>query len=203
MKKIAPLLLILLACGFAFLSCSDTKTYAELLDDEKKAIKKFIKSNGIKVISNAEFEAKGNVTDLTANEFVQLSGGVYMQIVDKGTGDSIRNRDVVTVRLIEYDIFAADTTGASNYKEAQYLDSFDYTVSENALNGRFKTGVGEVGVFSLYYNTAAVPAGWLSCLPYIKDDAHVKLIVPSKAGHENAARYIYPYYYDLIRIRVY
>lgn len=203
MKKLVSLFLLLVVCGLAIQSCDDTKTYAEQLADEKKAIDRYIKENGIKVITAQEFKANDNETDTVANEYVQLSNGVYMQIYDRGSGDSIRNRDVVTVRFMEYDIFAADTTAASNFDSPQYLDSFDYTISGNDILGQFRTGYGEYGMFYLYYQSAAVPEGWLTCLPYILNDARVKLIVPSKAGHQTASQNVYPYFYDLRRIRVY
>ena len=91
MKKLTLLFVTLLCLGFMFQACDDTKTYAEQLEDEDNAIKDFISKNNIKVLSLADFEAKGNTTDLKTNEYVALSGGVYMQIVDKGTGDSINN----------------------------------------------------------------------------------------------------------------
>lgn len=203
MKKLASLFLILLVGGLAFYSCSDTKTYAEMLEDEKKAIKKFIKDNNIKVITATEFSDNGNETNVSENEFVQLSNGVYMQIVDRGNGDSIRNRDIVTVRFVEYDILKEDTTGASNFAQAQFLDSFDYTITDGMIYGQFRKENGEYGAFYIYYNSVAVPEGWLTCLPYIKNNARVKLIVPSKKGHQVALEYAYPYYYDLRRIRIY
>lgn len=203
MKKLALLFLTLLVGGFVFHACDDTKTYAEMLEEEKKAISKFIKDNNIKVITAKEFEANDNQTDTVKNEFVQFSNGVYMQIYDKGNGDSIRHRDVVTVRLMEYNIFTEDTTNASNFAAAQYLDSFDYTISGDQIYGRFRIGSGEYGAFYYYYRSVSVPEGWLTCLPYIHSNARVKLIVPSKAGHENALQYVYPFFYDLRRIKVY
>ncbi len=32
------------------------------------------------------------------------------------------------------------------------------------------------------YGTA-IPGGWLLALPYLRDNAHVRLIIPSKMGH--------------------
>jgi hypothetical protein len=112
-----------------FQACDDTKTYAEQLEDEDNAIKDFISKNNIKVLSLADFEAKGTTTDLKTNEYVALSGGVYMQIVDKGTGDSIKNNDIVLVRFMEYDIMSQDTTSVSNYDVDGWVDEFRYSLS--------------------------------------------------------------------------
>jgi hypothetical protein len=194
MKKIISLLL--LTCGLVFQACSDTITYAEQLEDEKYAINTFIKKKNIKVITAGEFEKKGNETDLVTNEYVQFSNGVYMQIADKGKGDSIKTRDVITVRFVEYDILAEDTTLA-NYTLPQMLDVFDYTVSGTTAYGQFRQGL-----LPQWYETTKVPEGWLVPLQFVKSGANVKLIVPSKVGHDTAMQYVYPFYYDLRRITV-
>lgn len=199
MKKLISLFLLLLTCSFAFQGCSDTKTYAEMLEEEKDAINKFIKANNIKVISASEFEKNGNVTNLSENEYVQFSNGTYVQIVDPGTetADSIKSRDVITVRFVEYDILKGDTTVATNYIYPQMLDVFDYTTSGTSVYGQFRWG-------SLpdTYESTQVPEGWLVPLLYVKTNSRVKLIVPSKVGHNYAMQQVYPYYYDLRKITV-
>lgn len=201
MKKLVSLFLLMLTCVLAFQSCSDSKTYAEMLEEEKDAINKFIKTNKIKVISASEFEKNGNKTSTEENEYVQFSNGVYMQIVKSGKvdgeKDSIKSRDVVTVRFVEYDILKEDTL-LTNYALPTFLDVFDYTISGTTAYGQFRQGL-----LPQYYETTQVPEGWLVPLQYIKPiDAEVKLIVPSKVGHSNAMQYVYPYYYHLRRIQV-
>ena len=41
MKKLTLFFLSLLACGLAFQACDNTKTYAEMLEDEKNAVNKW------------------------------------------------------------------------------------------------------------------------------------------------------------------
>ena len=84
MKKLTLFFLSLLACGLAFQACDNTKTYAEMLEDEKDAIKAFIRDSSITVISQTEFYRNDSTTDVNKNEYVQLASGVYMQIIDKG-----------------------------------------------------------------------------------------------------------------------
>jgi len=197
MKKITLLFLLALGCSALFQACSDSKTYAEMLEDEKRAISKFIKDNKIKVINASEFEKNGNVTDLDDNEYVQLSNGVYMQIVNKGNGvDSFKTRDVVTVRYMEYDIMKEDTASTNIYW-AEWLDVFDYTISGTTAYGQFRQGA----LGNDHGNTTQVPEGWLTPLRFITNGARVKLIVPSKVGHSEAMQYVTPYYYDLTRIK--
>ena len=59
---------------FAFVllmvSCDDTVTYSEMKEKERKAVNRFVKENGIKVISYAEFIANDTITNVEKNEFV-------------------------------------------------------------------------------------------------------------------------------------
>ena len=81
MKKLVFLFLSLLTAGSLFQACDNSKTYAEMLEDEKNAVNNFIKDNDIRVISEDQFKEKGYQTDLSRNEYVAFSSnGVYMQI---------------------------------------------------------------------------------------------------------------------------
>lgn len=200
MKKLLLLFFILLAVGFSFQACDDTKTYAEMLEEEDDAIADFINKEGIKVISQTEFFDNDSVTDVEKNEFVQLSSGVYMQIVDKGSdnpADTVKNNDLVLVRFMEYSLLDKDTT-LSNLTLPYLVDEFKYTASSSSIASIFIQGL-----MYMAYGYTAVPAGWLVPLPYVRDKAHVRLIVPSKMGHQSAMQYVYPYYYDITKYQIY
>ena len=200
MKKLLLLFFILLAVGFSFQACDDTKTYAEMLEEEDDAIADFINKEGIKVISQTEFFDNDSVTDVEKNEFVQLSSGVYMQIVDKGSdnpADTVKNNDLVLVRFMEYSLLDKDTT-LSNLTLPYLVDEFKYTASSSSIAGIFIQGL-----MYMAYGYTAVPAGWLVPLPYVRDKAHVRLIVPSKMGHQSAMQYVYPYSYDITKYQLY
>lgn len=199
MKKLTLVFLAFLAACMAFQACDNTKTYAEQLEDEKKAIKEFISKNNIKVISQTEFHDQDSVTDVSKNEYVQLSSGVYMQIIDKGStnvADTVKNNDIVLVRFSEYSIIDEDTT-LSNLNDPAMVDEFRYTVTSTSIAGIFLKG------YMKYYGTA-VPAGWLVPLSYVRDGARVKLIVPSKMGHSYAMQnQVYPYFYYIQKYQFY
>ena len=200
MKKLLLLFFILLAVGFSFQACDDTKTYAEMLEEEDDAIADFINKEGIKVISQTEFFDNDSVTDVEKNEFAQLPSGVYMQIVDKGSdnpADTVKNNDLVLVRFMEYSLLDKDTT-LSNLTLPYLVDEFKYTASSSSIAGIFIQGL-----MYMAYGYTAVPAGWLVPLPYVRDKAHVRLIVPSKMGHQSAMQNVYPYYYDITKYQIY
>lgn len=198
MKKLTLFFLAFLAACFAFQACDNTKTYAEMLDEEKNAIKAFIKDSSIVVISQSEFHAQDSMTDVSKNEYVQLASGVYMQIVDKGStnpADTIKPNDLVLVRYEEFGLMEGMWT-SSNMNNPTIVDEFRYTVTSSSIAGLFTQG------YMLAYHGSSVPAGWLVALNYIRDGAHVKLIVPSKMGHQDAMQQVYPYFYDIHKLQI-
>lgn len=197
MKKLTLFFLSLLAFGLAFQACDNTKTYAEMLEDEEDAIANYIRDNDIRVISQSEFYANDSTTDIDRNEYVQLASGVYMQIRKKGDGDTVKANDQVLVRFMEYSLIDQDTT-LSNLHLPQMVDEFNYRVTSSSIAGQFVQGV-----MPSAYSTTAVPAGWLVPLVYVRSGAHVRLIVPSKMGHNTAMQQVYPYYYDITKYQIY
>lgn len=204
MKKLVSLFLSLLALGIFFQSCSNSKTYAELMSEERAAIKDFIKTNKIKVITLSEFE-KDTVTRCPENgypdenEYVEFSNGVYMQIVHRGTGDTIKSRDEILVRFSEYDIKEKEEA-ASNFDTDGWVDAFYYTFDNYSSMGMFV----DYSTFAYTYGITdtAVPTGWLVPLRYIKDRARVRLIVPHKVGHSYASQYVHPFFYDIRKYQI-
>lgn len=199
MKKLTLFFLALLACGLAFQACDNTKTYAEMLEDEEDAIKAFIKDSSIVVISQSEFYRNDSTTDLSRNEYVQLASGVYMQIVDKGSdnpADTVKANDQILVRFSEYGLMQGGLT-LSNLYYAELVDEFNYRVTSSSIAGQFTQGM------MLTYYGQQVPAGWLVPLAFVRDGAHVRLIVPSKMGHSTAIQQVNPYYYDITKYQIY
>ena len=75
MKKLTLFFFALLAVCLAFQACDNSKTYAEMLEEEKDAIKAFIKDSSIVVISQSEFYAQDSTTQTAlqkAQEYLEL-----------------------------------------------------------------------------------------------------------------------------------
>ena len=209
MKKLIFLFLSVIAAGSLFQACDNSKTYAEMLEDEKNAVNKFIKDSAINVISLEEFE-RDTITDLSRNEYVAFSNGVYMQIVDRGNADdpedTFANNNVICVRYLEKNIASNELT-CFNVVLPEYINASDYYRSP--LTFRYvnenSSAYGIVLSTPLDYDywwTAnsygtAIPGGWLLALPYLRDNAHVRLIIPSKMGHSISQQNVIPYYYDI------
>ena len=215
MKNLILSFCSLIIVGSLFQACDNTKTYAEMLDEEKDAVNSFIKENKITVISKDEFE-KDTITDLSKNEYVAFSNGVYMQIVERGDfvekeskklySDTFGNNDNICVRYVEVNMASRDTVsfnvvlpGFEDAPQTYMLPAvFRYVAEGDSKYGTFT----EMNyLWSYYYgssnNATAVPAGWLLALPYLTNNSHVRLIIPSKMGHDSSQQYVKPYFYDI------
>lgn len=209
MKKLIFLFLSVIAAGSLFQACDNSKTYAEMLEDEKNAVNKFIKDSAINVISLEEFE-RDTITDLSRNEYVAFSNGVYMQIVDRGNEDdpedTFANNNVICGRYLEKNIASNELT-CFNVVLPEYINASDYYrspltfryVNENssAYGIVLSTPLDYDYLWTANSYGTAIPGGWLLALPYLRDNAHVRLIIPSKMGHSISQQNVIPYYYDI------
>lgn len=220
---ILPFILLALTGLFLLQSCDDDETYADKRKREDKQIRNFLNTGAkveandgggylldipgnIRVISEREFNLNDSTTDVTKNEYVFFSRtGVYMQIVDKGTGPKIEDGEQVNIitRYTEFNI-ATDSIQSTNKHTAATEMTPDIMLCSN--NSGTYTGTFLKGVMHDTYNSAAVPAGWLVPLTYIgigKLDsptaslAKVRIIVPSSQGHANANSNVYPCFYEI------
>lgn len=181
-------------------ACDDAVTYSEMKEKERDAVNKFVKDNGIKVISYADFIANDTVTDVANNEFVEVDD-VYMQILNnpKDASDARKilpgdTRNML-VRYHEFNIMEGDTISSNNFMPD--ADEMRVTNTEGSYSATFTSGV----MASIYGN--AVPTGWLTPLNYLyftrKTDnlAEVILIVPHSKGTVTASNQVYPCLYRI------
>lgn len=204
-------------------ACSDTESYADQKEKERKAINSFlgrdvaiVNSNGdtlihvghINVITESQFLEQDSVTDLAKNEYVLFGGtGVYMQIVRKGVGpklESGQSKRIIT-RYTEYNILA-DSLQTSN--DILYFsttpDIMDVTNSYGTFTASFNTENGGGAMYRTYGSTE-VPSGWLVPFTYIhigrqtseEGIAKVRLIVPHTQGQSYARNSVYPCFYEI------
>ena len=75
---------------------------------------------------------------------------------------------------------------STKYKDVKgtvVIGAFDFDYTPNSRNGSAKP--------------FRWPPGWLLALKYVTNYAHVRMIVPSKMGHQSANQYVNPYFYDI------
>ena len=142
-----------------------------------------------------------------------------MQIVDRGGKedkygvevinevDTFANNNVICTRYVEQDMMTGDTT-CFNVPLEKWMDISEYYKSPLTFryvqNSSTVYGIVLSGDFDYDYlwtvangYGTAIPSGWLIALPYLRNNAHVRLIVPSKMGHRTAQQYVNPYFYDI------
>ena len=221
MKKLTYLILVLLAV-VTYTSCEKYETYGDKKAKERSAINNYIAAQNIRVISEAEFQAKGETTDITSNEYVKLDRtGVYMQIVRKGCGAKLEEGKSVTLlcRFLEYNILEDSVLIANNvpfyfyssslgqYIDAsQFVDKMSVTRSGTTITASFVSGM----MLMYHSSSTSVPAGWLVPLNYINvgrpenendEIAKVRLIVPHSQGTVDASSSVYPCFYEITYVR--
>ena len=220
MKRLVfPLLTLLMAVLLT--SCEDYETYGDMKAQERDAIDRYITQQNIRVISESQFKAQGETTNLNDNEYVRLErSGVYMQIVRKGCGSQLEDNKLVNIlcRFREYNI-KADTMLIFNDHQAamydkslgttidvsQFVDKMSVTRSGTTFTASFVTGM-----MMRYHGSTSVPAGWLVPLNFVNigrpesandEIAKVRLIVPHSQGTADATSSVYPCYYEITYVR--
>ena len=205
MKKLGILLLVVFGLGLAFQACNNGKTYAELKEEEREAIKRYIELNDIKVINEAQFEAQDSTTDVSANEYVLFEeSGVYMQVIERGNGEVLEDgRYDILVRYWEamLSIDGTSDTISTNMNANMFAhpDEFKLTKQGRSLSASFSGN----GAMSETHGSAYVPSGWLLPFNYIKvgretsGRSKIKLIVPHSEGTSTASGQVVPCHYEI------
>ena len=212
-RLIIPTLMLIICAA-----CNKGETYADMKDKERNAIDNFMATNHfvgtIHQIDEATFNAQGQTTDVSQNQFVLFEDdGIYMQIVRKGEGQSMIDMareqpdstisKLILCRFLEYDIENADTT-CTNLTNSGVVDKM---LCKYTRRGRSYTASFTEGIMRSTYSSsgAVVPKGWLKPLDYIRlakssgsgEVAKVRLIVPHSSGTANAGTYVLPFYYEI------
>ena len=205
MKKLGILLMMVFGLGLAFQSCNYSKTYAEMKEDEREAIQRFIELNDIKVIDEDQFAEQDSTTNVADNEYVLFAeSGVYMQVVERGNGDLLEEgRHEILVRYLEKRIVEEGTADTLSLNTLQNLyphpDEFILTKEKNSLSASFSNG----GAMYNTHSSAYVPSGWLLPLNYLKvgretsGRSKIKLILPHGQGTATASGQVFPCYYEI------
>ena len=185
-----------------FVACNDYETYGEKKEKERDAISQFINDSSIVVISEAQFHAQGDSTDVSKNEFVYLNNnGVYMQIVHKGCGEPIPDGKSTTLIMRFYELNIMDNTQVTNDNSPYDPDFIIVSRSGSTYTASYTT----TSLMYQTYSSASVSSGVMAAFPYVNvgrprsaDDqiSKVRLIVPHSQGHSVASSYVYPYYYE-------
>lgn len=170
------------AAAAALTGCNDSKSYAELLTDETKAINVFLSNQNVIL----DLPADGNLLAGEDAPYYRLDedGNVFMQIIERGQAPDIPNDAQVYFRFTRY------------------------SLSEYAVTGTMPAGQGnaddlDMGNSSFRYNNTSLSSstqwgtGIQMPLKYVGYYGRVNLVVKSQYGLTSEISQVIPYLYDI------
>ncbi|MBR3609339.1 MAG: DUF4827 family protein [Bacteroidales bacterium] len=191
------IILLISLITISLTACDKTVTYADLLDQERKSISKFLKYGGIyteELPSDTSLIRVSGTRNAISTKvpFYELENDVYMQVIDKGNGRIIKEGERVYFRFLRvnlntwatapYDIkmFDLNNGGVGNFYYPDINEyCFDYVKDYNVP-------------MSQYYDFGL---GIEYPLAHLYDRAKVYLILPSKVGFSESVSSVVPYLY--------
>jgi len=173
MKQRFCLFALLAVLSGAFISCKDTATYAELLNDQNSSITSFMKARGYTLTDKIP-----TTVPWPDSVFYKTESGLYIHVIDTGTTviDTIPTNTTITVRYTEYDM--NDSIGYNN----MYSASTPAEILYNNINSK-----------ATYEDCVA----WHEPLKYVGDYGHVYIIAPATIGWSAYSDAVTAHFYEL------
>ena len=168
-------------------SCSQGKSLQELLQEERKAIDKFITMNDLVILK--EYPKDGVFKE---KEYFRTTEGLFFHVVDSGNGNRVQLRNDVSVR---YDYFQYVKDAASG-DTTKYPFPFPYQYY-HASSQPFSFVQGIPQTYSGSYSP--VCQAWVIPLSYVGENAILDVIIPSSIGSSGDNSSIIPVFYKNLR----
>ncbi len=163
------------------LSCSDNKSYAELLEVENKAVNRFLADQ--RVIGYQE-----DFTDFEVGAdapFYQIDkeGNIYMQVIILGEYEKPEDNQLVYFRFTRYNLSyyttGGEMEGEGNSESIEYGDQ-SFRMNNTTLESTTQWGSG------IQHPLTLIPLG-----------SEIKLVVKSQYGWTAEIAYVQPFLYHL------
>lgn len=183
-KKIFSLAL-LLSATLSIVSCSDSKSYAEYLDEEKKACNIFLADQHVigEIPADSIFEYGPNAPYYKMTE----NGDVYMQVLKPGDfkNNKAEDNQQIFFRFMRMNIVNWATTGSTategNAEDMGY-NTFSFRFNNFQLESSSQFGAG-----------LQIP------LQYLGLDCEVNLLIKSQYGFSSEIANVIPFLYKNVR----
>jgi len=183
MKRQIISILSLLALLMAVSSCSDSKSYADLLNEENQVVNAFLAQH--RVVETWPGVDNCEVGEDAPFYCVDDEGNVYMQVIRKGDGTFPEEGEHVSFTYLSYDlnyyVVGSDSNvGSGNLNSpgssaATYFIFDDYTLEQSSHYG---TGI-QIPVKLLGFGSK------------------VNVVIKSQAGPSAYMSYVIPFLYDI------
>lgn len=186
MKYLKSLAVMLLsaAASLSLVSCDDSKSYAELLNDEAHYINSFLVDNIVapEVPADTVF-----VTGADAPYYkLDPDGNLYMQVLNPGTkGNEVTKNELIYFRFMRYDL------RSYNSATGKFSSSWGNEDDLSLINTSFRYQNYQLASSSQW------GAGIQTPLNYLPVDCEVNLVVKSSYGFTDEESNVIPYLYHL------
>lgn len=173
-----------MAGAVSVMSCNDSKSYAELLTDESKAVNNFLANQNVIL----ELPEDGNFIVGQNAPFYRLDedGNVYMQIIDAGDKEQMAQDDeLIYFRFTRYSLYNYNTeTGEMS---GGWGNSDDLSVG----SASFRFGNYTLSSSSQWGSGIQLP------LSYVGMESEVNLVIKSQYGLSSEISQVVPFYYNV------
>lgn len=178
MKRISYLFFLVFLASLFASSCSSTRTYSQLLDDEKSLIDGFIIRNNIIVVSGTPTKNTVWINKDGKDIYILTPTGLYFHMINPGDlsiNDTLELKNTVVPRFKQYTLGIPSDT-ISNWSTIDFPFPSDF----------------------VYGNPSQSCKGFQEAASYMKrNDSEAKIIVPSKLGFNTEMMSVTPLGYDL------
>jgi hypothetical protein len=164
---------ILISCILS--SCNNGKSLQEMLQEEQKAIDRFIRDNDLVILKDYPSDSV-----FKENEYYRTTDGLFFQVVDSGNGTRVQPLNQVCVR---YDY----SQSVENYASG---DTSKFTFP-NVVPYTFVYGV----TSTYWISGSEVCQAWVEPLSYVGENAVVNMIIPSAIGSADNNGTVTPMFY--------
>lgn len=167
---------------WGFSSCKDSKSYAELLNEETKSVNSFLADQNVilDIPADSVFEYGFDAPFYR----IDPDGNVFMQVIDPGETEKVKDDALVFFRFTRYNL------------------------NEYALTGELGTGSGNsenigLGSASFRFNNFTLStssqwgAGLQMPLNFLGFNSRVRIVIKSQFGLSSEISQVIPYLYDI------
>lgn len=183
MKHIRNLLygIIALSCLAATQSCSDSKSYAELLEVENQSVNRYLADQRV-IGYQPDFKDFKVGPDAPYYQ-IDEEGNLFMQVIKLGTDGMAEDNQLVYFRFDRYNLSnyvqGEEITGEGNSNTIEYGDQ-SFRMGNTTLESSTQWGSG------IQFPLTLIPLG-----------SEIKLIVKSQYGWTAEISYVQPFLYHL------
>ncbi|MCH5319168.1 MAG: DUF4827 family protein [Paramuribaculum sp.] len=180
MKKSLAILSLISLIVILTTGCNDTKSYAELLEDENKSVNRFLADQ--KVVGSFDeknFEIGENAPYYQMDE----DGNVYMQVLKLGTDTMAVDNQLIYFRFTRYNL--------SYYNTGTELLGEGNSESLESANTSFRYNNFSLNSSSQWGEGIQLP------LKYLPIGSEIMLVLKSQLGWTSEIAYVNPYLYHI------